>query len=123
MSLIKRQLEEVWSSLRAAANRRRSVLQAVRIRNLRGIGDLRVPFSYPVSVLAGPNRCGKSTVLLACACAYRVPDRPRDYSPGVLFPNFAGRSSGEFSDLVPPTELDGVSGWHRGYSASGWGRP
>ncbi len=106
MSLIKRQLEEVWSSLRAAANRRRSVLQAVRIRNLRGIGDLRVPFSYPVSVLAGPNRCGKSTVLFASACAYRVPDRPRDFSPGVLFPNFAGRSSGEFSDLVPPTELE-----------------
>lgn len=41
MSLIKGQLEEVWSALRAAANRRRSALQAVRIRNLRGIGDLR----------------------------------------------------------------------------------
>ena len=46
MSLIKGQLEEIWSALRAAANRRRSALQAVRIRNLRGIGDLRVPFSY-----------------------------------------------------------------------------
>lgn len=73
MSLIRGQLEEVWSALRAAANRRGSALQAVRIRNLRGIGDLRVPFSYPVSVLAGPNRCGKSTLLGACACAYRVP--------------------------------------------------
>lgn len=106
MSLIRGQLEEVWSALRAAANRRRSVLQAVRIRNLRGIGDLRVPFSYPVSVLAGPNRCGKSTLLGACACAYRVPGRTRRFSPGVLFPNFAGRPSGEYSDLAPPTELE-----------------
>ena len=106
MSLIRGQLEEVWGALRAAANRRRSALQAVRIRNLRGIGDLRVPFSYPVSVLAGPNRCGKSTLLGACACAYRVPGRTRRFSPGVLFPNFAGRPSGEYSDLAPPTELE-----------------
>ena len=106
MSLIKRELEEVWSALRAAANQRRSTLQAVRIRNLRGIGDLRVPFAYPVSVLAGPNRCGKSTVLFACACAYRVPDRPRDFVPGTLFPNFAGRRHGEFLDVVQPTELE-----------------
>ena len=104
MSLIRRELEEVWNALRAAANRRRSALQAVRIRNLRGIGELRVPFAYPVSVLAGPNRCGKTTVLLACACAYRVPDRPRDFVPGALFPNFAGRQ-GAFLDAVQPTEL------------------
>lgn len=122
MSLIRGQLEEVWSALRAAANRRRSALQAVRIRNLRGIGDLRVPFSYPVSVLAGPNRCGKSTLLGACACAYRVPGRTRRFSPGVLFPNFAGRPSGEFSDLAPPTELE-FEYLHRGrHVAMAWRR-
>ena len=122
MSLIKRELEEVWSSLRAAANRRRSALQAIRIRNLRGIGDLRVPFSYPVSVLAGPNRCGKSTVLFACACAYRVPARPRDFRPSVLFPNFPGRQSGEYSDLVPPTELEFEYLHHGRHLAMSWRR-
>ena len=34
-------------------------LTEVRIRKLRGIGDLRLPLEYPVSVLAGPNGCGR----------------------------------------------------------------
>lgn len=122
MSLIRRELEEVWSALREAANHRPNALQAVRIRNLRGIGDLWLPFSYPVSVLAGPNRCGKSTVLCACACAYHVPGRPRDFRPGVLFPNFPGRRSGEYSDLAPPTELEFDYRHHGGYLAMRWRR-
>ena len=62
-------------------------LRVTRIKHLRGIRDLRVPFPYPVCVLAGPNGCGKSTVLFACACAYQDPDRgPRDFAPSSLFP-------------------------------------
>ena len=70
MSLIDRQLGEVWDALRANGRDRDDALAEVHIRKLRGIWDLRVPFEYPVSVLAGPNACGKSTVLFACACAY-----------------------------------------------------
>ena len=81
-------------------------LVEVRIRNLRGIRDLTVPFDYPVSVLAGPNGCGKSTVLFACACAYRVPDRnPRDFTPATLFPNFAGGGT-DFQDTQEKTEIE-----------------
>lgn len=61
-------------------------LESVTIRNLRGIENLPVSFGYPVSVIAGPNGCGKSTVLFACACAYDV-SGSRDFSPSVLFPN------------------------------------
>ena len=75
MSLISRELREVWVALRAAKGQRDDDLAEVRIRNLRGIWDLRFPFPYPVTVLAGPNGSGKSTVLFACACAYRVPGR------------------------------------------------
>ncbi len=65
----------------------------VHIQGLRGIEDLRVAFGYPVSVLAGPNACGKSTVLLALACAYRPPHSgPRDFVPSTLFPDFVPRS-------------------------------
>ena len=75
MSLISRELREVWDALRAAKGQRDDDLAEVRIRNLRGMWDLRFPFDYPVTVLAGPNGSGKSTVLFACACAYRVPGR------------------------------------------------
>ena len=107
MSLIARQLEEVWGALRVSSDQRRHMLQEVRIRNLRGIKDLRVPFDYPVCVLAGPNGCGKSTVLFACACAYRVPDRgPRELVPSSLFPNFTDTLEGTLSDSTDQTELE-----------------
>ena len=107
MSLIAKQLGEVWSALRASGDQRRQVLQEIRIRNLRGIRELRVPFNYPVTVLAGPNGCGKSTVLFACACAYRVPGRgPKEFVPSSLFPNFTGILEGQLSDHTEKTELE-----------------
>lgn len=108
VSLIASELEEVWKALRASSPRRDDALLEVRIRNFRGIRDLRVPFNYPVCVLAGPNGCGKSTVLFTCACAYRVPDRgPREFVPSSLFPNFRDRrEGGALSDATARTELE-----------------
>lgn len=107
MSLIDRQLDEVWDALRANGRERDDALAEVRIRKLRGIWDLRVPFEYPVSVLAGPNACGKSTVLLACACAYFVPDSgTRDFVPGSLFPDFTDRQHGTWSDTTKRSEIE-----------------
>ncbi len=106
MALIDRQLREVWDALRGQAIRRNNNLAEVRIRNLRGIRDLRVPFEYPVCVLAGPNGCGKSTVLFACACAYSVPGRgPKDFVPSTLFPDFTGGST-ELRDMPEKTEIE-----------------
>ena len=106
MTLIERQLREVWDALRAQGPQRRSVLSEVRIRNLRGIQDLRVPFGYPVSVIAGPNGCGKSTVLFSCACAYRVPGRgPREFVPSSLFPNFTSDKT-KLKDVPEKTDLE-----------------
>ena len=107
MSLIARELHEVWNALRASSHHRDDALSEVRIRKLRGIQDLRVPLEYPVSVLAGPNGCGKSTVLFACACAYRVPGRgSREFVPSSLFPNFSNRQEDVLSDTVQRTELE-----------------
>ena len=107
MSLIDRQLGDVWDALRANGRDRDDALAEIRIRKLRGIWDLRVPFDYPVSVLAGPNACGKSTVLFACACAYVVPGSgPRDLVPGNLFPDFTDRQHGTWSDTTKRSELE-----------------
>ena len=129
MTLITAQLREVWDALRASYAEWDSYLEEVRIQRLRGIKNLRVPFTYPVTVLAGPNGCGKSTVLFACATAYSDPDRnPRDLSPSALFPNFTDRLQGQLSDQVDRTELafsylhDGERlsmAWRRGKS---WNR-
>ena len=106
MPLFDRQLVEVWDALRAQGNQRTKSLTEVRIRNLRGIRNLRIPFNYPVSVLAGPNGCGKSTVLFACACAYVVPNRgPRDFVPSSLFPNFKGGGT-DLEDVAGNTEIE-----------------
>ena len=107
MSLIARELREVWEALRASNGRREEALTALRIKRLRGIWDIRIPLEYPVSVLAGPNGCGKSTVLFACACAYRVPGgSPRDFTPGSLFPNFASRQQAVSADAPQQTLLE-----------------
>lgn len=107
MPQIDRELNEVWDALRASRGQRDEALEEVRITNLRGIEDLRIPFDYPVSVLAGPNGSGKSTVLFACACAYRLPGRRSgDFAPGRLFPNFISRQPAVRSDPAPETELD-----------------
>ena len=106
MPLLERQLREVWDALRAQNNQRVNSLNEIRIRRLRGITDLRVPFNYPVSVLAGPNGCGKSTVLFACACAYVVPNRgPKDFVPSSLFPNFKGGGT-NLEDAPGQTEME-----------------
>lgn len=94
MTLMHRNLHQVWDQLRAKKAQMNCFLESVHIRNLRGIAELPVAFGYPVSVIAGPNGCGKSTVLFACACAYDVP-ASRDFSPAVLFPNL---KSVEISD-------------------------
>ena len=107
MSLMSRELHQVWDALRATKGERDEALAEVRIQKLRGIRDLRFTFEYPVCVLAGPNGCGKSTVLFACACAYDVPGRPaRDFAPGTLFPDFTSRQQDVSSDAAQETDIE-----------------
>ena len=105
--LIDDELTDVWNALRANNQARDDALLEVRIRKLRGIWNLGIRFDYPVSVLAGPNASGKSTVLFACACAYIVPGRgSRDFVPSSLFPNFSSRQQDVISDATQPSELE-----------------
>ena len=70
-------------------------LSELRLEGIRGIDDLRVVFDYPLSVIAGGNATGKSTVLFAAACAYKVPEAgPRDFVPSTLFPSYYPKTGG-----------------------------
>lgn len=89
MHALKKNLVQIWDQLRGQKPSRLHSLEEVQIKGLRGIADLRVPLPFPVTVLAGPNGCGKSTVLFALACAYRPPGSTvSERTPAKLFPDF-----------------------------------
>ena len=107
MSILDASLRKTWDSLRAKKQVQNDFLDEVRLKGLRGIRNLRVAFDYPVSVIAGPNGCGKSTVLFACAAAYAPVGRgARSYTPAALFPGFSDGGEGGFVDEAGGTALE-----------------
>lgn len=95
MSLIDKQLQEVWNALRADSLQRHDTLRAIRIKHLRGIRDLRVPFQYPVSVLAGPNGCGNRPSCSPAPAPIGIPSGERaSSSPAACFPTSSIRNEG-----------------------------
>ena len=109
--VVERQFEDVWAQLRAKKPHVGHFLDIVRIDGLRGIRGLMVNFSYPVSVIAGPNASGKSTVLFALACAYKVPGAtPHENKPSTLFPGYyPAREESAAQDSVCRDTRDAVS--------------
>ena len=103
-------------------------LTEIRLNGIRGIDDLRVVFDYPVSVIAGGNASGKSTVLFAAACAYRVPGAGvKDFVPSTLFPDYRpklGARADEMGEVVIDCDFSTPDGrrsmrWRR---SKGWNR-
>ena len=87
--MIERRLEGLWSSLQGKKPHLPHFLSEIYLDGLRGLDNLRVLFDYPVSVIAGGNATGKSTVLFAVACAYKVPEAGvKDFVPSTLFPYY-----------------------------------
>lgn len=87
--MMERRLQDLWGHLQGKKPHMPHFLSRIRLQGIRGIDDLRVFFDYPVSVVAGGNASGKSTVLFAAACAYKVPGAGvKDFTPATLFPNY-----------------------------------
>ena len=87
--MIERRFRELWEDLQGKKPHMPHFLTEIRLEGIRGFDDLRVVFDYPVSVIAGGNATGKSTVLFAAACAYKVPGAgSKDYVPSTLFPDY-----------------------------------
>lgn len=129
--MIDGRMRKVWESLRGKKPHMSQFLSEVSLKGLRGVDGLRVMFDYPVSVIAGGNATGKSTVLFAAACAYKVPGAGiKDFVPSTLFPDYRPKS-GPYKDQLPHTELAfdyatpesrlsmrwrrGKSGWNRSF--------
>ena len=87
--MIEKRFKKLWEQLQGKKIHMPHFLAQICIDGMRGINDLRVQFDYPVSVIAGGNASGKSTVLFAAACAYKVPGAGvKDYVPSTLFPDY-----------------------------------
>jgi energy-coupling factor transporter ATP-binding protein EcfA2 len=83
---------------------------AIRKGNLRGLSNFNIKFDYPISVIAGKNGSGKSTVLALAACAFhndskgfKLPERNTTY---YTYSDFFIQTSEE----IPP---DGIEIWYR----------
>ena len=93
--MIEKRLKGLWERLQGKKPHLPHFLTEIRLQGIRGMDDLRVVFDYPVSVIAGGNASGKSTVLFAAACAYSVPGAGvRDFVPSTLFPDYRPKAGG-----------------------------
>ena len=128
--MMERRLRQLWDQLQGKKPHLPHFLSEIRLQGLRGISDLRVQFDYPVSVIAGGNASGKSTVLFAAACAYKVPGAGvKEFVPSTLFPNYRPKLGGredarseivlEFDYSTPDGRRSmrwrHVSGWNRSF--------
>lgn len=90
---MERRFAEAWQRLQGKKPHMPHFLEEVSLDGIRGFQQVRVRFDYPVSVVAGGNATGKSTVLFAAACAYKVPGAGvRDFVPSTLFPDYRPKS-------------------------------
>ena len=120
--MIQKKLQKMWMHLQGRKPHMAHFLAQLRLTGIRGIQDLRVALDYPVSVIAGENGCGKSTVLTAAACAYRVPGAGRrDFVPSSLFPDYRPKH-GAYADRESKARIDFDYATPQGYEAMRWSR-
>ena len=87
--MIERRFRDLWERLQGKKPHLPHFLAEIHLEGIRGIDDVRIKFDYPVSVIAGGNASGKSTLLFAAACAYKVPGAGvKDFVPSTLFPDY-----------------------------------
>ena len=126
--MIEKRLRDLWSNLQGKKPHLPHFLTEMRLDGIRGINGLRVVFDYPVSVIAGGNASGKSTVLFAAACAYKVPGTGvKDFVPSTLFPRYNPKLNGradEDREIIIDFDYSTLDGrqsmrWRR---SKGWNR-
>ena len=69
-------------------------LRSIEINGIRGWNGEEIRFGFPVTVIAGENGTGKSTIIKAAACAYGSPEgKKKTYFPSTFFRIHLGKKS------------------------------
>ena len=129
--MIERRFRDLWERLQGKKPHLPHFLAEIHLEGIRGIEDVRIKFDYPVSVIAGGNASGKSTVLFAAACAYKVPGAGvKAFVPSTLFPDYRpkaglGRRADHKGQVTIEFDYSTPDGrrsmrWRR--SSTGWNR-
>lgn len=89
------------------------MIESIEIKNLRGIREGKLEGLTPLTVLVGPNGCGKSTILDALLIAGAGPERLRKFREACKFvaaisPDAATRQPVTLEDAQSIMELVGV---------------
>ncbi len=63
-------INEVWSDPTKRDGRWGDILKAVTLESIRGLSAT-IEFRWPITVISGPNRSGKTTILQVCSMAYK----------------------------------------------------
>ena len=104
--MIERRFRDLWERLQGKKPHLPHFLAEIHLEGIRGIEDVRIKLDYPVSVIAGGNASGKSTVLFAAACAYKVPGAGvKDFVPSTLFPDYRPKV-GQREDRKPEVVIE-----------------
>ena len=120
--MIERRLEDLWRNLQGKKPHLPQFLSEIRLDGIRGFSGLRVPFDYPVSVIAGGNTTGKSTVLFTAACAYKVTGAGvKDFVPSSLFPDYHPKVGGR-KDMRQTVTMDFYYQTPEGIASMRWRR-
>ena len=102
LDALERELRLVWDQLRGKKKHLSYFLEEISLENIRSFREkVKIKFDYPVSVIGGENASGKTTVIMAAACAYDNPDG-RIY-PSNVFPRFLPKN-----EDFPKDELMGA---------------
>jgi len=97
--MIERRLHRLWRQLQGKQPHVPHFPAEIHLSGIRGIEDVRIKLNYPVSVIAGANGSGKSTVLFAAASAYKVPGAGvRDFVPSTLFPDYRPKQGKHYDE-------------------------
>lgn len=94
-------IDRVWRANGARVGKFGNVIRRFHATGVRGIQDISLDFEWPVTVIAGTNGSGKTTILQLCSAAYQSPTGGgRNYRIGEWVRHALGAQSPVYGEVA-----------------------